>query len=250
MRNVYLHGVFQEENTAESHVDLGLSEIPMLRRMTPLQIAVMATLLRASIGHGAVLEQLAAAEAPLYFASAYGELGAMIRVIQSIARSDLPVSPKDFQHSVLNASLAYISIQRHCHAPGYALSGGYTAADSALHLAVQRIASGIDEGALLFHGHEGGARREHAQAELFILSATPCLARGWRLGYYGNYDAIAEAAGAIEYSPHACDFFSENEDPQRIPWLGAPRQPQGRRRVVGASGKDLVTEWQEWPHDR
>lgn len=110
------------------------------------------------------------------------------------------------------------------------------------------IAAGLDAGALLFHGHEGGARRDHAQAELLILSATPCLARGWRLGYYGDYDTTTASAGAPDHSTDACDFFSEVEDPQRIPWLAAVRRPLARRRVLAASGKDLVTEWQEWPH--
>lgn len=228
MNAVYLHASFSASLKDPLHP--GLRAVPLLRRMTPLQKSVMAALMLALDEHRSFFE--ADRDAPLYFTSMFGELGAMLRVTQEIEAESLPVSPKDFQHSVLNASLAYLCMQQKSHQPGFAISGGYESADLTLHLAAKRIEAGMDSAAVVIHAHEQ-TDFENATAELLILS-------NQREG--ACYELSVFDRGFPPFDPNPGRFLEGDE---RLPWLLDDGKPQADRRLRTARGEEFHFVWKE-----
>ncbi len=238
MSNVYLNAALSADLKGPLHP--GLKSVPLLRRMTPLQKAVMSVLAKALERHGELLEQLKAVEAPIFFSSAYGEIGAMLRVTQSIAAESLPVSPKDFQHSVLNAAIAYLCMQEKSHQAGFAISGGFESPDLALHLAARRIASGLDTAALIIHAHEDvTAGGEDAAAELLILSNDD---NAETIASLGELDQRYDSFIIDLYEGDAA-VYTEETFGGGIPWLLKDERPEAHRRVRNATGLELITRW-------
>ena len=96
----------------------------------------------------------------------------MLSLTKAILNSDLPVSPKDFQNSVLNAAPAYLSIFAKHHAPAYSFSGGFASADRGLHFAIECIESGVYDHVLLAHCFQMTTSASGpAYAELVLLSS-------------------------------------------------------------------------------
>lgn len=231
MRSVYL----RQTAEADLSLDLQLNKLPLWRRMTPLQKAVLSAYVRASQHNPKGFAALREAEAPIYFASAFGEVGAMLRLTDSIEENSLPVSPKDFQHSVLNAAIAYICMHQGSHQPGLAVSGGYASVDLALHLAARRIAGGLDEAAVVVHAHEWVESEDRARAELIVLSAQPAHAV-WQLHSIQQSRTDGETI-ALDYDERAAD--------REVPWFLTEGKASLSRRVATSHGTLYALEWRE-----
>lgn len=230
MKTVYLRAAF--DATLENPLP-ELQAIPLLRRMTPLQRSVMSLLMRALETQRSFFEE--AADAPIYFTSMYGELGAMLRVTQDLEANSLPVSPKDFQHSVLNASIAYLCMQQRSHQAGFAISGGYESPDLTLELAARRIAAGLDRAAFVIHAHEE-ADFQNARAELLILSDS-------------REDSLYELSRLErDFPPFDPSPGMYIEGDQRVPWLLTDGRPEPERRLRNARGEEFRCSWKELPH--
>jgi hypothetical protein len=217
----------------------GAKSIALWRRMTPLQKAVMLCLIKMQEQSPEILARFREAEAPIYLSSAYGEISPMLRVTENIEANSLPVSPKDFQHSVLNASIAYYCMQIASHQAGYAISGSYESADLALQLAARRIDAGLDASAVVIHAEEtllaGG---EAARAEiLFLDSKRPTQALAQLRCLDQSHDDFT-----IGQEPGDYDFDESIE--RKTAWLLNQGKPSSKRRLRNRDGHILTTEWE------
>ncbi|WP_141731494.1 beta-ketoacyl synthase chain length factor [Oligoflexus tunisiensis] len=233
MNKVHLLVAHSESWTPESQLRLAS---PFFRRMTALQKAVVQAFaaLEAQAPDGMIKAR--ECKAPIFYSSGFGELGAMLQVTRAIADADLPVSPKEFQHSVQNAALAYLSMTHGIRHPCYALSGGFLSADNCLQLAQLRMTHGLDALSFVIHAHEyldqTGAHR--AQAEILLLSCDPDHA-------LRVLDFCRD--GSLEdFSSASPEIYTEDES--RIPpWLLNQGLPAAARLVRSLSGESLVTQW-------
>lgn len=214
-----------------------LLNLPLFRRMTPLQKSVLLAFARLLEAHPDLLAMSPEAPPPIYFTSTFGEIGSMLRVTQAIDLKQLPVSPKDFQHSVLNASLAYLSMAYQWHQSTFALSGGYAAADATLYLAAHRLAGGIDSSSFLVHAAEW--EEDQAQAEILFLNARPGPGPSYALEQI-EYQSMHAAQGSHEALPH---HFNEAQETHQIPWLIEKGTPLLGRRLETRQGQLLITRW-------
>ncbi len=242
MKNVYLNA--WESVDLEQGIDPSLSALPLFRRMTPLQKSVLLAVWSLNQRWPGTLERLQEFAAPIYFTSAYGELGAMLRVTQTIHAQQWPVSPKDFQHSVLNAALAYLAMSHQWHQPAFAISGGFTAADSSLFLATQRIAGGTELCNVLVHAGETHRNSvDGAQAEVLICSDQAWSPLSYRLAKqsWTRRDKVGPPL------PHtqAARIFREEASDLTVPWLLEDKAPILHRHIETQLGQVLVTEWQK-----
>jgi hypothetical protein len=234
MNKVYLLASVTELWTAESQLRLAS---PFFRRMTALQKVVVQAFAALDAMATEAMQKARACNAPIFYTSGYGELGAMLHVTRAIADSDLPISPKEFQHSVQNAALAYLSMTHEIRHPCYALSGGFLSGDNCLQLAQLRMTHGLDAMSFVVHAHEyldDHNRAERAQAEILLLSS--------------------DSAGALRVLDFCRDGTLEDftsispeihtEDDSRIPpWLLNQGHPAAARLVRSLSGESLVTQW-------
>jgi hypothetical protein len=171
MTSVYLNAWASADDQS---IDPSLHSIPLFRRMTPLQKAVLQSLCVLGQRWPGIVDALTLSEAPVYFTSAFGEITAMLGVTGAIQREEWPVSPKDFQHSVLNAALAYLAISQAWHQSAFALSSGYATSDCTVYLATHRIKSGLESSNLLIHGAEvAEGDTVIARAEVLIFGHNP-----------------------------------------------------------------------------
>jgi signal transduction histidine kinase len=233
MNKVYLLAAVSEIWTPESQLRLAS---PFFRRMTALQKSVVQAFAALDAMAAEAMQKARARQAPIFYSSGYGELGAMLQVTRAIADSDLPVSPKEFQHSVQNAALAYLSMTHEIRHPCYALSGGFLSGDNCLQLAQLRMTHGLDSMSFVIHAHEylDDKRADRAQAEILLLSS--------------------ESAGAIrvldfcrdgtldDFTSISPEIFTE-ADSRIPPWLLNQGYPAAARLVRSLSGESLVTQW-------
>lgn len=233
MNKVYLLAALSETWTPESQLRLAS---PFFRRMTALQKAVVQAFAALDAMAPDAMQKARECKAPIFYSSGFGELGAMLQVTRAIADSDLPVSPKEFQHSVQNAALAYLSMTHTIRHSCYALSGGFLSADNCLQLAQLRLAHGLDSMGFVIHAHEylDQAGADRARAEILLLSRSS-------EGALRVLDFCRD--GTLD------DFVSTSpeifiEDDSRIPpWLLNQGLPAAARLVRSLSGESLVTQW-------
>ncbi|MBC7659160.1 MAG: beta-ketoacyl synthase chain length factor [Chitinophagaceae bacterium] len=240
MNNVFLQAGVSAELKLDDHPTLRL--MPMWRRMTALQKSVMSVLVKAVTLDPALFEHLKHLDAPIYFTSAYGEVSAMLRVTQDIEANSLPISPKDFQHSVLNAAIAYLCMHQQSQQPGFALSGGYESQDLALHLAARRIAAGLDSAALIIHAHEWSdvdPKNENARAELLVLSAVKEERSRFSL------QTVDQSYDRTESSDAEGSRYDEDQAEGSIAWLLKDGRPELKRCLRNSFGLELRSVWQE-----
>ena len=246
MNAVFLQAALSAELKQDDHP--ALKSIPLWRRMTALQKSVMAVLVKAVESDPILFENLKATGAPIYFTSAYGEVSAMLRVTQQIDANSLPISPKDFQHSVLNAAIAYLCIHQHSQQPGFALSGGYESQDLALHLASRRISAGLDSAAVIIHAHEwsdADPSTENAMAELLVLSALQDSRSRYSLQAIDQtYDRF-ESGWDDEDDGSAWASYEEDLAQGSIAWLLKEGKPEPKRSLRNSFGLELRSAWQE-----
>ncbi len=217
-----------------------LQSLSAFRRMTALQKAVLLSFARVAAAQPLALVYAREMQAPLYFTSTYGELGPMLRVTQSIIEHDLPVSPKDFQHSVLNASVAYLAMNHAWHQAAFAFSGGFMAPDSTLHLASRRIESGLERACIVIHAHEHQSKQtDDAEAEILILGSqqpdSPYLTLDesrWTVAE----ETFAEADPGRR-------IFREEDSNASIPWLIEDGKLLRKRLLMSRTRQALVTTW-------
>ena len=149
----------------------GACKFPLLRRMTPLQRAVLYAYLRIKETAQDPLVQRSLLEAPLFFTSSYGEIGPMSTLSEAVLDNETRLSPKDFQSSVLNAAPAYLCIAEERHGPLFAFSGGTWGAQRCAALALQLLISGQEHTALVIHAHQDSAHEgSSARAEILLLA--------------------------------------------------------------------------------
>jgi 3-oxoacyl-(acyl-carrier-protein) synthase len=233
MNKVYLLGAASETWTAESQLRLAS---PFFRRMTSLQKAVVQAFAALSALVPDAMQKARASKAPIFYSSGFGELSAMLQVTRAIADTDLPVSPKEFQHSVQNAALAYLSMTHEIRHPCFALSGGFLSADNCLQLAQLRIMHGLDSMAFVIHAHEylDHAGADRAQAEILLLSAE-------------NEHALRVLNfcrdGTLDDFPSTSPEIYTEDDSRIPPWLLNQGSPAAARLVRSLSGESLVTQW-------
>lgn len=233
MNTVYLVAAWSETWTPESEIRLSS---PYFRRMTALQKSVVQAFAALDAMVPEAMHKARELNAPIFYSSGFGELAAMLQVTRAITDHDLPVSPKEFQHSVQNAALAYLSMTHSIRHPCYALSGGFLSADNCLQLAQQRIASGLDSMSFVIHAHEflDQATADRAQAEILLLSASSEQAIR-RLDFCRD--------GSLEdFTSISPEIFSE-DDSRIPPWLLNQGLPAAARLVRSLSGESLVTQW-------
>jgi len=233
MNKVYLLAAVSEEWTAESQLRLAS---PFFRRMTALQKSVVQAFAALDALAPDAMRKARAHEAPIFYYSGFGELGHMLQVTRAIADHDLAVSPKEFQHSVQNAALAYLSMTHGIRHSCYALSGGFLSADNCLQLAHMRMTHGLDAMSFVIHAHEylGPKGADRAQAEILLLANQ-------------NENALQ----LLDFCRNGTldDFVSSSpeiftEDDSRIPpWLLNQGHPFAARMVRSLSGESLVTRW-------
>jgi len=219
--------------------DAALMAQPLLRRMTPLQKAVLVCFHKLAQEFPEARDLLREAHAPLFLSSAFGEVGPMLRITQSIVNHDLPISPKDFQHSVLNAALSYLAMSQDWHQAAYALSGGFAGPDSTLHLAAQRLRYGMDEASIVLHAHEHYGSSFEAEAEVLILSHRPPPRSTYQLeqSAWIRKSSIQELPG----DPLRC--YQEDQHEVAVPWLIEADGPVLRRHVSPHGEQGWVTVW-------
>lgn len=237
MNPVYLWA--SQRTRLQTGLDASILSQPLFRRMTALQKAVVLCYTQLSEAfpeaHALVLQ----AQAPLFLCSTYGELGPMLRVTKSIVDHDLPISPKDFQHSVLNAALSYLTMSQDWHQPGYALSGGFAGPDSTVYMAAKRIALGLDRANVIVHAHENFANAVEAEAEVLILGHQPPPAGGFRLERISW--TRRELADTWAEAPFR--FYSEAQHDEYVPWLTEAEGPVTKRFVSSRGEQGWVTVW-------
>jgi hypothetical protein len=233
MNKVYLLAGVSETWTSESQLRLAS---PFFRRMTALQKAVVQAFAALETLAPDAMRKARDCEAPIFYSSGFGELGAMLQVTRAIADADLPVSPKEFQHSVQNAALAYLSMTHGIRHPCYALSGGFLSADNCLQLAHLRLAHDLDSMSFVIHAHEYLDQRgaDRAQAEILLLSRAGKDA--WSVLDFCRDGTLDDFAGV---SP---EVFTE-DDSRIPPWLLNQGRPAAARLVRSLSGESLVTQW-------
>ncbi len=207
------------------------------RRMTALQKAVVQVFSSLEEQRPELIALARHHNAPIFYSSAYGESSAMLQVTQAIMDHDLPVSPKEFQHSVQNAALAYLTMTHSMHHPSFALSGGYLSGDSCLQLASQRIFHGLDSLAFVIHAHEymSSSRAEHAQAEILLLSNQATDAGDFELEF-------CRPGSMRDFINEAPQLFQEQKT-WLPPWLLHLGRPHSNRLASSLAGESLVTRW-------
>jgi hypothetical protein len=222
----------------------------LARRMSPLQKAV----LNAAASFAAaerprfdlVFREL---EAPVYLASAMGELDSVLRIFHAIVEGELPVSPTAFQHSVHNAALGYFSIIHRSHAAHLALSSGYLSAEKALLLASRRIRSGIDRAICLVNatetlGETSGGGDELARCELFLLFGRD-LATELRPAYELASCEYHGDAGPVDVPEGAA--LVEHREPDGASWQPEfslhEQRPLAYRVVTSLDGESVRSLW-------
>jgi hypothetical protein len=173
---------------------------------------------------------------PVFFATAYGELTALFSLSGAILDRSLPVSPKDFQHSVQNASLAYLAMTEHLHNPMVSLSSGFLSADKAMFLVVRRLQAGLEPAALLIHGHEES--KDCAEAECLVLSAQV------RSFWPRSHRLVDISLDTKE--PNALDrpVQSIPEEEGKVAWLVQGGAVRDRRQVTSRAKEGIYTQWQ------
>ena len=237
MKNVYLNA--WESADLEQAIDSSLLALPLFRRMTPLQKSALLAVWSLGQRWPGLLAYLEQQSAPIFFTSAYGELGAMLRVTQTIHERQWPVSPKDFQHSVLNAAIAYLAMSHQWHQPAFALSGGYAAADTTLYLATQRIAGGIENCNVLIHAGETSTEgKVGAQAEVLVFGDEARSEQAYCL----SSQVWTRRGHSLETS--GARIFRENTGEPSVPWLLENKAPLLHRFLETEQGQVLVTRWQ------
>ncbi|MCX6129646.1 MAG: beta-ketoacyl synthase chain length factor [Proteobacteria bacterium] len=217
--------------------DRELLDFAFFRRMTILQKAVMKTFVQLSQKHPELLSRFRQQNGPIFYSSAYGELSPMIQVSEAILQRNLPISPKEFQHSVQNAALAYLAMSQNLHHPCYALAGGHLSGDNCLYLASQRLGVGLDTLSIIIHAHEYLADQEpaRARAEILVLS-TEASRESYKLAECSlNSDTTV---------PEKTLVIFEEDQPHTIPWLIGEQGPYLNRLVRSRGGESLVTRWQ------
>jgi hypothetical protein len=214
-----------------------LKPSPFFRRMTALQKAAVQAFSALHLAHDSLVEKAKALKAPLFYSSAYGELSAMLQVTKAIYDHDLPVSPKEFQHSVQNAALAYLSMTQELRHPCFALAGGFLSGDNCLQLAAQRIEFGLDSMAFVIHAHEylENQTADTAQAEVLLLGTEDIAPFAPRLDF-------CRSGSFADFNEQSPEIFSE-ETSRISPWLLNQGRPYAARLVRSHSGESLVTQW-------
>lgn len=234
---VYLQKTMQADLSED--LPSAVKSIALWRRMTPLQKAVMLCLLKLEEKAPGLLHSYRTSEAPIYMSSAYGEISPMLRVTESIRENSLPVSPKDFQHSVLNASIAYYCMQIATHQAGFAISGSFESPDLAMQLAARRIEAGFDSGAMVIYAEETmSPSLESARAEVLFLAS----------------ERSADSIARLLRLDQSHDDFSQGQEPlahdfdeglaRSSAWLLTDGAIQPRRRLRSRDGQIFSSEWE------
>jgi hypothetical protein len=110
----------------ESSREVQVLDHPMVRRMTGLQKVVASVFCHIRAKDSAFWEQEIASERTrIYATSLFGELPVMELLTGQVVDQDFPLSPKNFQNSVLNAGAAYGSIMTGLQAGIICCSGDF-----------------------------------------------------------------------------------------------------------------------------
>lgn len=141
------------------------------RRMTPLQRGTLFAGRCLFAKHQTIFEEFFADHRNvILFATAFGEVSANFSVIKDICENRLPVSPKDFQHSVYNAALGYLAIVEKVNLHMIAITSGYLSVDRALQLSALRLLSGTPKILVFCADEHLSEAATVVRAEVFLLS--------------------------------------------------------------------------------
>lgn len=117
-------------------------------------------------------------DAPLYFATQYGEVDATLAVAASILSRQLPVSPTAFQHSVHNAVPGYLTIASGSRSPSLTVSSGFASFDKILFWAAHELNADLIDKVIVAQAFERlpspvADDPEIAACELLLLTTSP-----------------------------------------------------------------------------
>ncbi|MGE0174558.1 MAG: beta-ketoacyl synthase chain length factor [Oligoflexales bacterium] len=156
-----------------------LSKYPLVRRMGDLQKSVVTFVEQLRRDQPETMATLLDDKgASLHFATAGGEIKSLTAISENIIDRSLPVSPKEFQHSVHNASIAYVAMVEKINNPTFVTSCGFLSGAKALYYSASRIASGLDEKALLIHAEEYDDPQSDIVAEVEVVGLAKMSCQG------------------------------------------------------------------------
>lgn len=202
---------------------------PLQRRMSPLQKAVLGAYHQLLQNFSFLLNEAEFQQAPIYFTSCSGEQEALQSCNSLIEQKAWPLSPKDFQHSVLNASLAYLSMVYQLHQPSFAFYEGYLGTDHILKLCDLRLRHKLDSCLILVHGEEGSATA--ARAEVLVI------------GQKSQAEGLKLVLSKQEESPSDALIFDEASLPLSLPFFGSAEGLYRSRKTKNLSGETYSYEW-------
>ncbi len=165
-----------------------LRNFSLFRRMTPLQKVSVGAFLLAHTKFPQLLAQAERRMPPVYFFSHLGEVSAMLSITQSILANE-PPSPKDFQHSVLNAALNYIFMQANILNPGFALTGDEQQFQWLLQMIIHDLQSQGPSTAMIICAEEP-AEAELSRAKIMVLQSQRDEHCSWQIVLEGAQDSV------------------------------------------------------------
>jgi hypothetical protein len=149
----------------------GIIKHPLARRMSPIQRASASVFIKGREAYPDFFSSLRENQhIPIIVTTSYGEIEAIHSVARSVTQSEFPLSPKDFQHSVANASSGYLALTQELHSNIITLSNGFLSLDKALYFGAMRLARMPDPYIVIIHaGEHLWPSGPVAKAEMFVL---------------------------------------------------------------------------------
>lgn len=224
----------------------GVSQVkhPLVRRMSPLQIATLEVFAALEKRQPELVEELMRRQpAPLIYATCLGEVDSTLKVVDCLRRNMFPVSPTAFQHSVDNSPAAYVSILNGSRQEQLVISSGLLSYDKAIHRAFYGVASGMScaTWVVVADQRPGLEDKVFTEAEVVLIMNSDVAGR------WGADFELARCEYGYSESIVATEEDSFQEDPANISRL-YPLNLNGRdhsfcRRVTNKDHEFIMSQW-------
>ena len=216
-----------------------LAALPLARRLTPLQTAVLFALARWERAAPEMVRALLnEARVPIFTATHFGELDTLVALQRSLFQQALPVSPAGFQNSLPSAAGGYVAIVRKLTQGQIVFANGHLSLDLMLHWAHHKIRCGLTPAVVCINAAERmtNSPEHRAEAEVIVLGQEAC--SGWQLAavaHIGDVRQVDIPSGALR----------DDETPGHIAALRLDRAkgPNLTRVAVASDGEGVMTHW-------
>ena len=170
MHPVFLHSWESIEYSGEAEI---LPGNRYKRRMTDLQVAILAVFDKAKQTNPSLIESLIECPESLFiFSSGLGEINTNSQITNSIVSGDYQISPKNFHNSVYNGTAGYLTVSQKFTNECLSINDGYLSLDLSMQVAFNLIRSGQKRSILVISGHEHTNRDPlKATAEILVFSS-------------------------------------------------------------------------------